>query len=84
MVHYVHGTVNESISIIEKFGKLIRHVHLHDNFGGQSQADGLHLPIGDGTVDFSALDDCYTSSRFSLEFGIWLPNTFWGGKLWVE
>lgn len=26
----------------------------------------------------------YTSSRFSLEFGIWLPNTFWGGKLWVE
>ena len=25
-----------------------------------------------------------TSSRFSLEFGIWLPNTFWGGKLWVE
>ena len=25
-----------------------------------------------------------TTSRFSLEFGIWLPNTFWGGKLWVE
>jgi integrase len=25
-----------------------------------------------------------TSSRFSLEFGIWLPNTFGGGKLWVE
>ena len=25
-----------------------------------------------------------TGSRFSLEFGIWLPNTFGGGKLWVE
>ena len=46
---------NKSIAIIEKFGRLIRHVHLHDNRGGQSQADDLHLPIGDGTVDFRAI-----------------------------
>ncbi len=37
------GSENKSISIIEKCGKLIRHVHLHDNRGGRSQAD-LHLP----------------------------------------
>ena len=49
------GMVNKSISIIEKLGKFIRHVHLHDNLGGQSQADDLHLPIGDGTVDFRAI-----------------------------
>jgi sugar phosphate isomerase/epimerase len=46
---------NKSSTIIEKFGKLIRHVHLHDNRGGQSQSDDLHLPIGDGTVDFRAI-----------------------------
>ena len=46
---------NKSISIIEKFGKRICHVHLHDNCGGQSQDDDLHLPLGDGTVDFRAI-----------------------------
>jgi MFS family permease len=40
----------------------------------------INIPIG-----LLALIIGYnTSSRFSLEFGIWLPNTFWGGKLWVE
>ena len=49
------GSENKSIAFIEKFGKLIRHVHLHDNRGGRSQADDLHLPIGDGNVDFGAI-----------------------------
>ena len=49
------GAVNKSIAIIEKIGKLIRHVHLHDNLGGQSKDDDLHLPIGAGTVDFPAI-----------------------------
>lgn len=49
------GSENRSIAFIERFGKLIRHVHLHDNRGGQSQTDDLHLPIGDGTVDFRAI-----------------------------
>ncbi len=49
------GSENKSIAIIEKFGKLIRHVHLHDNRGGQSKDDDLHLPIGAGTVDFRAI-----------------------------
>jgi sugar phosphate isomerase/epimerase len=51
----LNGSENKSISIIEKFGKLIRHVHLHDNRGGQSKDDDLHLPIGAGTVDFPGI-----------------------------
>ena len=51
----LHGSGNKSNAIIRKFGKQIRHVHLHDNLGGQSQAVDLHLPIGDGTVDFRAI-----------------------------
>jgi sugar phosphate isomerase/epimerase len=49
------GSENKSIPIIEKFGKLIRHVHLHDNRGGQSKDDDLHLPIGAGSVDFPGI-----------------------------
>lgn len=47
--------MNKSISIIEKLGKPVRHIHLHDNLGGQSQIDDLHLPIGDGTVDLKGI-----------------------------
>lgn len=49
------GSENKSISIIEKFGKLIRHVHLHDNRSGQSKDDDLHLPIGSGTIYFPGI-----------------------------
>ena len=49
------GSGNRSVAIIEKFGRLIRHVHLHDNLGGLSQADDLHLPIGEGRVDFRSI-----------------------------
>jgi len=30
----------------------IKHIHLHDNRGGISHNDDLHLPVGDGVIDF--------------------------------
>ena len=30
----------------------IKHIHLHDNRGGTSHNDDLHLPVGDGIIDF--------------------------------
>lgn len=33
----------------------IRHVHIHDNRGGDSPRDDLHLPLGDGLIDFAPL-----------------------------
>jgi len=30
----------------------IQHVHIHDNRGGDSPSDDLHLPLGEGTIDF--------------------------------
>jgi len=51
----LHGPVNKSISIIQRLGNKIRHVHLHDNFGGGSQGDDLHLPMGASRVDFPAI-----------------------------
>ncbi len=44
---------NTSFEIIERLGPFIRHVHLHDNRGGaKGVEDDLHLPIGDGIIDF--------------------------------
>ncbi len=44
--------VNRSDEILEKYPDRIRHIHLHDNRGGYSHRDDLHLPIGDGVIDF--------------------------------
>jgi len=39
---------NRSLGFIEKFPERIKHVHLHDNRGGNSPTDDLHLPPGEG------------------------------------
>jgi len=40
-----HNTAGE---ILAAFGSRLRHVHMHDNRGGDAD---LHLPLGSGTVD---------------------------------
>ena len=51
----LHGLENISISIIDRLGQVIRHVHLHDNRGGTGRYDDLHLPIGHGRVEFKPI-----------------------------
>ena len=36
------------------FGR-IRHLHLHDNQGGDTPTDDLHLPLGEGVIDFATI-----------------------------
>jgi sugar phosphate isomerase/epimerase len=43
---------NTSIGFLEKCPERIKHIHLHDNHGGTSPADDLHLPVGEGKIDF--------------------------------
>jgi len=43
---------NTSFNFIRHvFGK-IEHVHVHDNHGGKTVKDDLHLPLGEGRVDY--------------------------------
>lgn len=43
---------NTSYEFIERYPERIKHVHLHDNRGGDSYRDDLHLLPGEGIVDF--------------------------------
>jgi len=43
---------NTSFGFIEHCFDRIAHVHVHDNRGGTSVKDDLHLPPGEGVVDF--------------------------------
>ena len=41
---------NATDKIIAAYGSRLKHVHLHDNKGGE---DDLHLPLGGGTIDIA-------------------------------
>jgi sugar phosphate isomerase/epimerase len=46
---------NRSYEFIEKYPRRIKHIHLHDNRGGESYRDDLHLPPGQGIIDFKKI-----------------------------
>jgi sugar phosphate isomerase/epimerase len=48
-------TGNASFELIARFADRTRHVHLHDNHGGDRSKDDLHLPLGKGRVDLSGI-----------------------------
>jgi hypothetical protein len=62
---------NRSLGFIEKFPERIRHIHLHDNRGGSSHTDDLHLPPGEGLIDlkglFEALHGIHYARTVTLE-----------------
>jgi sugar phosphate isomerase/epimerase len=47
--------VNRSFDIIRFLGQSVRHIHMHDNRGGTGAQDDLHLPLGEGIIDFPAI-----------------------------
>jgi len=44
--------VNTSYEFMGQYPERIKHIHLHDNKGGDSSVDDLHLPPGKGIIDF--------------------------------
>ena len=54
-----HGQIlcpqNTSLDFLELWPERIFHVHAHDNRGGNRVEDDLHLPIGEGTIDFLSI-----------------------------
>ncbi len=43
---------NRALELLELFPKRVLHVHLHDNLGGDLLGNDLHLPVGEGKIDF--------------------------------
>lgn len=48
---------NTAFGFIEHHFARIAHLHVHDNRGGTSVADDLHLPLGEGTVEYGRIFD---------------------------
>jgi len=62
---------NRSLGFIDRFPERIKHVHLHDNRGGNAPTDDLHLPPGDEVIDlkglFEALHGIHYDRTVTLE-----------------
>lgn len=46
---------NTSYGFIDHYFSRIAHLHVHDNRGGMSVKDDLHLPLGEGIVDYPGI-----------------------------
>jgi sugar phosphate isomerase/epimerase len=46
---------NRSHAFMEQYPERIKHIHLHDNRGGDSYRDDLHLLPGEGIIDFDRI-----------------------------
>jgi sugar phosphate isomerase/epimerase len=46
---------NNSIEFIKSYHEKIKHIHMHDNRGGDSAKDDIHLPPGRGIIDFKSI-----------------------------
>jgi sugar phosphate isomerase/epimerase len=58
---------NTSFGFIDHYFTRIAHLHVHDNRGGMSVKDDLHLPLGEGIVDYPNIftllkEKAYTST----------------------
>lgn len=62
---------NTSFEFIDHYFGRIAHLHAHDNRGGMSVKDDLHLPLGEGVVDypdiFGLLKERAYNSTITLE-----------------
>ena len=70
------SSVGNGLRIIEHYGNRIRHVHLHDNKGGDAD---LHLPLGCGNVPWrravALLKQIGYDATITLE--VFTPDTFY-------
>lgn len=46
---------NKSLDFIEAWPERIGHVHIHDNVGGNTHHEDLHLPLGEGRINFAPI-----------------------------
>ncbi len=55
---------NTSYAFIERYASRISHTHIHDNRGGNTPQDDLHLPLGDGVIRFRPILDALAATGY--------------------
>lgn len=64
---------NTAYRFIEIFPDRIRHLHIHDNRGGNSPGDDLHLPLGEGSINFPPILSALVQSGYDGTITLEVP-----------
>jgi sugar phosphate isomerase/epimerase len=65
---------NRSLDYLKQCPHRIRHVHAHDNRGGNKVEDDLHLPIGEGSIDFPSILRALKKAAYSGTVTLEVPH----------
>jgi sugar phosphate isomerase/epimerase len=64
---------NTAYRFIATFPDRIRHIHIHDNRGGNSPNDDLHLPLGEGIINFPPILSALVHSGYDGTITLEVP-----------
>jgi len=64
---------NTAYRFIATFPDRIHHIHIHDNRGGNSPADDLHLPLGEGSINFKPILSALLKSGYDQTITLEVP-----------
>jgi sugar phosphate isomerase/epimerase len=64
---------NTAYRFIATFPDRIRHIHIHDNRGGNSPGDDLHLPLGEGSINFPPILSALVQSGYDGTITLEVP-----------
>jgi sugar phosphate isomerase/epimerase len=65
---------NTCFNLISRLPEKIEHVHVHDNMGGRSPKDDLHLPLGQGVVPIKDILTGLVLSGYDGTVTLEVPN----------
>lgn len=76
---------NKSLDFIKAWPDRIRHVHIHDNIGGNTYFEDLHLPLGEGRIEFAPIMAALGALPQELTITFELPRQkAYEGLLWLR
>lgn len=79
------GDRNKAFGYIETWPDRIGHVHIHDNVGGNTYYDDLHLPLGEGRIDFAGILTALGKLPQEITITFEMPrHKAWEGLLWLR
>ena len=79
------GDENKSLGFIKTYPDRIGHVHIHDNIGGNTYHEDLHLPLGEGRIDFAPILEALKSLPQEITITFEMPRQkAYEGLLWLR
>ncbi len=76
---------NKSLDFINSYPDRIGHVHIHDNVGGDTYYEDLHLPLGEGRIDFAPIIKVLKALSQEVTITFEMPRQkAYEGLLWLR